>query len=104
MRLDFRVPLAPEPIALDRPWTARPQFFVARALVHDHRVRERDPGNVGCFDDDVDVALGRQNNAPDMLGAKIVGGHERILVRADLVVIVGPIVDAGPAIEARFGR
>src|SRR5437763_15039411 len=39
-----------------------------------------------------------------MFGAKIVARDKRILVRPDVVITVGPIMDAAAAIEARFRR
>jgi hypothetical protein len=51
-RLSFQVALTAEPITLDRPMAAGAQLVIARALVHDGGVRERDARNVRGIDYD----------------------------------------------------
>jgi hypothetical protein len=80
----------------------RANFVVARALVHNRGVVVRDVGDVGRLIDDGYVALGRNDRVFEPRRAKLFCFDEAILVRTDVVITVRPIVDAGPAIEARF--
>ena len=102
--LRLHIPLPAQTITLDLPRTARAQLVVARAFVHDHRVGEGDPGDVRSFDHDRDVAFRGNDSATDMFRAEIVARDECVLVGAYVVIIVGPILDTAPAIEARLRR
>src|SRR5262249_46522662 len=82
--------------------TYRAHFIVTRTLVHDRRVVVSDVGDVGRLIDDRHIALGWDNRGLDPLRAKFSARNEAILVGTDIVVTVGPIVDAGALIESRF--
>jgi hypothetical protein len=103
-RLPLRIAVAAQPIALDRPLTARTQFVITRSFVHDRRVREGDPGDVLRLNHDVDVSLDGNHGPANVFGAKIVRSHERVLIRPDVVITVSPILDSAASIEPRFGR
>ena len=90
--------------SLNRFATVRPQFVVIRTLVDDGRVAVGDVRNVGGLVDDGQVAFARHNCGRDSLCAKFIHRNERILVGADVVVIVGPVMNAGAPIETRFRR
>ena len=98
------IDLALEPQPLDRLLTARAYFIVARTLIYDRRVVVSDVGDVGRLIDDGHVALGRNHGALRARRAELPCFNEAILLRADVVITVRPIVNAGAAIEARFGR
>ena len=83
---------------------ARAQFVVVGPLIYNGRVVVSDVGNVGRLIDDGDVALDWNNCAPSSRRAELSCFDEAILIRSDVVIIVRPIVNAGAAIEARFGR
>jgi hypothetical protein len=100
----FGVSLAAQPISLDRARAAGPQLFVARPLVPDGSVRERDPGDVVRFDHDRQVAFRWNDRAPDMFGPEFVGRDKGILLWTDIVIAVRPILDAAAPIEPRFRR
>ena len=83
---------------------ARLRFIIIRTLIDDGRVAVSDVGDVGCLVDDSHVAFARHHGGFDSLRAKFVHWNKRILVGADVVVIVGPVMNAGAPIEARFRR
>jgi hypothetical protein len=103
-RLPLRIGVTAQPVALDRLLAARTQFVIARSFVHDRRVRKSDPGDVLRLDDDVDVPLRGNHGPTNVLGTEIVGRDERVLIRADVVVTVRPILDSAASIEPGFGR
>lgn len=84
--------------------TARTNLVVVRPLIDYSRVRISDVGHIGRFVHDGDVAFGRYDGAPDLLCTEVASAHESVLIGADLVIVVGPIMDAAATIEARFGR
>jgi len=100
--VDVNIDFAFESQALDRLLRLRANFVVARALVHNRGVVVRDVGDVGRLIDDGHVAFGRNDRVFEPRRAKLFCFDEAILVRTDVVITVRPIVDAGPAIEARF--
>jgi hypothetical protein len=81
---------------------ARAELFVIRPFVHDRRIRESDSGNVGGIDHDRDVPLSRNHRAADVFRSEVVARDKGVLVGTNVVIIVGPIVNAAAAIEARF--
>ena len=87
-------------------WLAalRAQLVVVRTFVNDGRVIISDVRDVGGLIDDGHVAFRRHNGGFDPLRAEFSGRDKRILVRTDVVIIIGPIVDAGALIESRFRR
>jgi len=102
--VDVNIDFAFESQALDRLLRLRADFIIARALVHNRGVVVRDVGDVGRLIDDGHVALGLNDRVFEPRRAKLFCLDEAILVRTDVVITVRPIVDAGPAIEARFRR
>ena len=102
--VDVNIDFAFESQALDRLLRLRANFVVARALVHNRGVVVRDVRDVGRLIDDGHVALGRNDRVFEPRRAKLFCLDEAILVRTDVIITVRPIVDAGPAIEARFRR
>jgi hypothetical protein len=93
-----------QPISLHRLLTPRAHLLVVRPLIHDRRIRVGDVGDVRGFIHEGDVALGRNHGAADMLRPEFIPGNKRVLIRADVVITIRPIVDPTPAIEARFRR
>ena len=83
--------------------TARTQLVVAWALIYDRRVTVGDVGDVCRLIDDRYVALGRNDGCLDTVRAKLIGGNETVLVRADVIIIVRPVMNTGAPIETRFG-
>lgn len=100
--IDCHVALEPEPF--DRLLSSRAEFVVTGAAIHNRGVVVGNVGHVGCLIDDGDVALDRNQRALNALRAEFFCRHETILVRADVVIIIGPILNSGAAIETRFGR
>lgn len=82
----------------------RSHFVVIRTLVDDSCVAVSDVGDVGGLVDDGQVAFAWHHRGFDSLRAKFVHWDKRILVGADVVVIVGPGMNAGAPIETRFRR
>jgi len=103
-RVDINIEFAFESQALDRLLRLGANFVVARTLVHNRGVVVCDVGDVNRLLDDRHVALRRNDRAFEARRAKLFCFDEAILVRTDVVIAVRPIVDAGPAIEARFRR
>ena len=104
---DFRLHvhgLALESQTLDRSVSASAQFVIVRSLVYDRRVVVSDVRDICRLIDDGHVTIGRNNNALDALRSKLICRNETILVWADVVIIIGPIVDAVALIETRFWR
>jgi hypothetical protein len=102
--VDINIDFAFESQALDRLLRLRANFVVVRTLVHNRGVVIRDVGDVGRLIDEGHVALGPNDRAFEPRRAKLFCFDKAILVRTDVVITVRPIVDAGPAIEARFRR
>jgi len=102
--VDVNIDFAFESQALDRLLRLRANFVVARALVYNRGVVVGDVSDVGRLIDNGHVALGRNDRVFEPRRAKLFCLDEAILVRTDVVITVRPIVDAGSAIEARFGR
>lgn len=91
-----------QPISLHRLPAPRAHLVIVRPLINDRRIRVGDVGDVRRFIHDGDVTLGGHHGAPHVLRTEFVAGNKRILIRADVVITVRPIVDAVLAIEARF--
>jgi len=102
--VDINIDFAFESQALDRLLRLRANFVVARTLVHNRGVVVGDVSDVGRLINDGHVALRRNDRAFEPRRAKLFCFDEAILVRTDVVITVRPIVNAGPAIEARFRR
>jgi hypothetical protein len=75
-----------------------------RSLVHDGGVVVSDVGDVGRLIDDRHVALGRHDRALNARRAELFRLDEAVLLGADVIIVIGPIMNAGAAIEARFRR
>ena len=100
--IDVHLPLESQPSnGLLR---ARANFVVARSLVHDGGVAISDVGNVGRLIDDRHVAFGRHDGALDARRAELFRFNKAVLLRASVIIVVGPIMNASAAIEARFRR
>lgn len=82
----------------------RAQLFIVRTFVHDCRVVVSNVGDIGGLVNDGHVALRRNERGLDPLRAEFSGRNEAILVRTDVVVTIGPIVDAGVLIESGLWR
>ena len=102
--VDIHIYFALKSQPLDRLLGARAQFVVARSLIYDRGVAVGDVRNVGRLIDDRDIALARDHAALDPLAAEFFRGDETILVRANIIITVGPIMNAAATIEARFRR
>lgn len=89
---------------MNRLLRAGAQFVVAGSLVYDRGVAVSDVRDVGRLIDDRDIALARNNAALNALPAEFLGGDEGVLVRADIIITVGPIMNAAAAVEARLWR
>src|ERR1700682_5461152 len=96
--------MPPQAITFNGAPTARAHFLVVRSLVHDRRVYVGDVGDIRRLNDDRDIALGWNHDAPDALRGEFIAGHEGVLVGPDVVIIIRPVPDAAATIEARFGR
>jgi hypothetical protein len=96
--------LALQSQALDWCAALRPQFIVARSLVHDDRFVVGNVGDIGRLIHNGDVLLCGDDHARDSLLADFSRRDKTILVWPDVVVVVGPIVDTAGAIEVRFRR
>src|ERR1700682_6158474 len=81
---------------------ARAQFVITRSLIYHSRVVVSDVRDVGCLINDGDVALAGHNGTFTLPGAKFARGHEAVLIWSDVIIIVGPIVNATTPIEARL--
>lgn len=102
--VDVNVDVALEPQALHRFRTAGADFFVTRPLIDDGRIVIRDVGDVGRLVDDGEVLLGWDNGSLHSRSAKRTRLDETIVLRTDVVVAIGPVVNAGAAVEPRFRR
>ena len=96
--------LALESQTLDRSLSASAQFVIVRPLVYDRRVVVCDVRDICRLIDDGHVTFGRNDNALNALRSKLICRNETILVRSDVVIIIGPIVNTAAPIEARFWR
>ncbi len=96
--------LALESQTLDRLLSTAAQFVIVRPLVYDRRVVVCDVRDICRLIDDGHVTFGRNDTALDALRSKLICRNETILVRADVVIIIGPIVNTAAPIEARFWR
>jgi len=102
--VDIYIYFALETQPLDRLLGAGAQFVVARSLVYDCGVAVGDVRDVGRLIDDRYVALARDDAPLHAFAAEFPGRNEGILVRADIIIAVRPIMNAAAAIEARFRR
>ena len=84
--------------------TACTQLVVARTLIYDGRVNVSDIGDVCRLIDDRHVALGRNEGCLNTTRAKFIRRNETVLVRADVVIIVSPVMNTGAPIKTRLGR
>ena len=101
-KIDIRVSL--ESISLHRFATDRTELIIAWAFVHDGRVVVSDVSDVGRLVDNRHAALRREQRLLHSRRAKFAARDETILVGADVIIIVGPIVNAGVPVESRFRR
>jgi len=88
--------------SLHRLAALRANFVIIRPLIHDRRVVISDVGNVGGLINDRDVAFRREDGGLGSLGAEFSCRNKTILIRADVVIVIGPVVDTGALIESRF--
>ena len=102
--VDIDIYFALETQPLDRLLRARAHFFVIRSLVYHRGVAVSDVRDVGRLIDDRDIALARDDAALHALAAEFPGRDEGILIRADIIITVRPIMNATAAIEACFRR
>lgn len=102
VKIDVNVSL--ETQTLDRLLTARSQFVIIWSLIYDRRIVVGNVGHVGRLIDDGDVALARHDVALDLFVSKFPRRDEAVLVGANVVIVIGPIMNAAAAIEARFRR
>jgi len=82
----------------------RAEFLIARSLVHDGRVVVSDIGDVGRLINNRHAAFWRQQGLLNPRRAKFSTGDKTILVGTNVVVTVGPVMNAGALIESRFRR
>ena len=90
--------------SLHRLAALRAHFVIIWSLIHDRRVVVSNVRDVGGLIDDGHIAFRRHNRGLDPLRAEFSGRDKTILVRTDVVIVIGPIVDAGALIESRFRR
>lgn len=102
VNININIALEPEP--LNRLLGAAPQLIVVRSLVNDNRVVISDIRDVGGLIDNRDVAFDRNHYALDLLRTEFICRNETILVRARVIIIVRPIMNARPPVKARFRR
>jgi hypothetical protein len=95
--------LALQPQAFNRLPTAGTQLVVAWTLIYDGPVAVSDIGNVCRLIDDRHIALGRNEGCLDAVRAKLIRRNETVLVRADVVIVVSPVMNTGAPVEARLG-
>ncbi len=93
-----------ESIPLDRLATDRAQFIVIRAFIHDGRVAVSNVGDVRGLIDDRHVAFRRKQRLLNPRRAEFAARDETILIRPDVIIVVGPVVNAGALVELRFRR
>jgi hypothetical protein len=103
-RVHIRGDLTLEAQAFNRLPTACTQLVVAWTLIYDGRVTVSDIGDVCRLINDRHVALGRNEGCLNAARAKLICRNEAVLVRADVVIIVSPVMNTGPPIKTRFGR
>jgi hypothetical protein len=77
----------------------RAHFVIIRSLIHDRRVVVSNVGDVGGLINDLHIALRRHDRGLDALRAEFSGRNEGILVWTNVVITIGPIMDAGALIE-----
>ena len=90
--------------SLHRLAALRAHFVIIWSLIHDRRVVVSDIGDVGGLIDNGHVALWREDRGLGSLRAEFSCRNKTILIRTDVVIVIGPIVDAGVLIESRFRR
>ena len=90
--------------ALHRLATLCAHFIIVGTFVDHGCVVISDVGDVGRLVNDRYVALRRHNGGLGSLRAEFSCRNKTILVGTDVVIIIGPIVDAGALIESRFRR
>lgn len=84
--------------------TLRAHLVVTWPLVHDSRVVVSDVGDVGGLIDNGHIAFRRNHRGLDPLRTEFSRRDKTILVGADVVIVIRPIVDAGALIESRLRR
>ena len=102
IHVDIDVPFQTK--SLHRLATLRAHLVEVRSFVDDGRVFVSDVGDVGRLIDEGHIAFGREDGGLDSLRAEFSCRNKTILVGTDVVIIIGPIVDAGALIESRFRR
>ena len=90
--------------SLNRLLRSGPQFFVVRPLIHNRRIAVSDIRDVRRLIDNRDVTLGRNHRLFGAFCAELVGCDKTILFGSDVIIAVGPITNAGSAIEMCLGR
>lgn len=98
---EIRLPLNLQP--LNRLPDAGAQNLEVRPVIHDGHVAVGDVRDVGRLIDDRHILLPRHWPL-DAARAEVAYADERIRVGSDIIIIVGPILNTGAAIELRFGR
>ena len=90
--------------AFDGLLAAPARFFKVRSLVHDGGVLVGDVGHVDRLINNGDVAFDRDDGPFHALIAQLTSGHEAVLIGANVIIIVGPAMNAAAAFETRFRR
>jgi len=90
--------------SLHRLAALRANFVIIRPLIHDRRIVISDVGDIGGLINDRDVAFRREDSGLGSLGAEFSCRNKTILIRADVVIVIRPIVDTRALIESRFWR
>ncbi len=98
----FNVVLALDPFAFQRLSAPHAQLVKVRSLVHDGRVVICDVRDVDGLSHDRDVPLLRNNGALQIFVSDIFVGNENVFAGVDIIIAVGPLPDAGAALEASF--
>lgn len=73
-------------------------------MVYNNRVVVGDVGYIRGLVHNRDVLLLRNNDALNALGSKLPRRDKTVLLRAEIVIVVCPIANAGVTLEMRFGR
>ncbi len=100
----FDVIFALQPQLLHRTPAASAQLIEVRTFVHDGGVAISDVGHVGRFIDDRDVLLHGNDGALNVFVADVFVRHEDVFAGFDVIIIIGPMFDAGAFFETRFRR
>ncbi len=98
----FDVVPALDPLAFQRLPAAHAQLIKVRSLIHDGRVVICDVRDVDGLSHDRDVPLLRNDGAPQIFVSDVFVGNEDVFAGVDIIIAVGPLPDAGAALEASF--